>query len=629
MESNIGTKASSNGAGVKTFDGDPFAMLPVEIHKEILDSLGHRGNVLAICQASSAVQGATNANGAAIKQFLETELGSAQLRMLLHDALAAVMFPITAGIPTDTEKKAELCKHLQSWKSGELYDRANDNDKMAAYTFIDQVVIPFAEDFAALTQMIGQVPNQIRVPDWAHASRCNRAPPRASMNIWHYETEERVRLIRAFCRFELLSKVIQARPGGQLYTFPQQRLLLAEFFDAWEVEEILCVQLYIGDMHTILLEAHLFGIFNSMRNGPGNAHCADDNPERRFIRLRRGPFEDDETDDDESEYESDGSASLAIGFVEDNLSGSLAQDGSERSAADALGYPEDTSDDSEYSYFDYDESDWFTKTGDEADPGTLCTKFELAGREKHSTFIKQIATFGLELLQHFIKSDKQTYSHWIRANGHILLDSMTTHEGANTTDPPPTNADLSHGRFPGTNEAASNAAWKHIDATNPQLREAFRRCAWVFWSDARLRGNIFWNRRLAIFAQETAPSWLHRPPQVLERDEHGRVVRPTRKGREPEYFLPRFEVGMRMESVIGRGGGIVALLGFSSAAEVKLLAFLSQNKERRGNILFCEHPFDFLRREEIPLDVWEECMGGEDPPAPVGTVEVFRNVFWG
>ncbi|GKT90164.1 hypothetical protein Ct61P_08014 [Colletotrichum tofieldiae] len=610
MESNIGTKASSDGAGVKTFDGDPFAMLPVEIHKEILDSLGHRGNVLAICQASSAVQGATNANGAAIKQFLETELGSAQLRMLLHDALAVVMFPITAGIPTDTEKKAELSKHLQSWKSGELYDRANDNDKMAAYTFIDQVVIPFAEDFAALTQMIGQVPNQIRVPDWAHASRCNRAPSRANMNIWHYETEERVRLIRAFCRFELLSKVIQARPGGQLYTFPQQRLLLAEFFDAWEVEEILCVQLYIGDMHTILLEAHLFGIFNTMRNGPGNAHRAEDNPERRFIRLRRGPFEDDETDDDESEYESDGSAGLAIGIVEDGLSGSLAQDGSERSAAD----------------------------------------FELAGREKHSTFIKQIATFGLELLQHFIKSDKQTYSHWIRANGHILLGSMTTHEGAkyfgplgerdtfwmaprfldpfqldgdnSTTDPPPTNADLSHGRFPGTNEAASNTAWKHIDATNPQLREAFRRCAWVFWSDARLRDNIFWNRRLAIFAQETAPSWLHRP----RRSSRGTS---TAACREPEYFLPRFEVGLRMESVIGRGGGIVALLGFSSAAEVKLLAFLCQNKERRGNILFCDHPFDFLRREEIPLDVWEECMGGEDPPAPVGTVEVFRNIFWG
>ncbi|OHW94379.1 hypothetical protein CSPAE12_07002 [Colletotrichum incanum] len=604
MESNTSTKASGNDADIKAFEGDPFATLPVELQKEILDGLGHRGDVLAISQASSAVQETTNANGATIRQFLETELGSSQLRMLLHDALAVIMFPITVSIPTDTDKKAQISKHLQSWKSGELYDRANDIDKMAAYTFIDQVVIPFAEDFAALTQMIGKVPNQIRVPDWAHASRCNRAPSRVNMSIWQYETEERVCLIRAFCRFELLSKVIQARPGVQLYTLSQQRLLLAEFFDAWEVEEILCVQLYIGDMHTILLEAHISGIINTMCNDSYNAHRADYNPESRFVRLRRGPFEDGESDDDESEYESDGSANHTIGMIEDNLSGSLAQDELERSVMDLFGYPEDTSDDSEYSYFDDDnERDWFTKTGYEADPGTLCTKFELAGREKHSTFIKQIATFGLELLQHFIKSDKQTYSHWIRANGHIILEGIATLDEAkyfgplgerdtfwmaprlldplqidgdnSTTIPPPTNADLSYGRFPGTNESASNTAWKHIDATNPQLREAFRRCAW------------------------------------------------------PEYFLPRFEVDVRMESVIGRAGGIVPLLGFSSAAEVKLLAFMSQNQGRRGNVLFCDHPFDAFRREEIPLDVWEECMGGEDPAVPAGAVQVFRNIFWG
>ncbi|GKT50644.1 uncharacterized protein ColSpa_10825 [Colletotrichum spaethianum] len=656
METNISNEASGSSASVKAFDGDPFAVFPVEIHKEILDDLDHRGDVLAISQASPAVRQTAHASGNFTRQFLETELGPAQLRRLLHDALAVVMFPVIASITDDADKKAKISKHLQNWKSGELYQHANDVDKMAAYTFIDQVVIPFAEDFAALTKKLGRATNQIRVPEWAHASRCDRAPSRVNMIIWQYQPEERVRLVRAFCRFEFLSKVVQARPSGQLYTLSEQRNLLAEFFDAWEVEEILCVQLYIGDMHTILLETHMTGVIDTMAADSYDAHCGVYNPERRFIRLRRGPFGNGESDDDEeSEYESDGSPSLTVGSIEDSASSSLAQGESENDSEDSLDYYDDTSDDSEYDLDDIDEGDWFTKTDHEANPGTPCAKFELADHEKHTVFIKQVATFGLKFLQHFIKSDKKAYSRWIRANGHIILNGMASFEQAkyfgplgerdaswmarlsldpmqlvglslfnsassappsSATDnsPPATNADLSYGRFPGINEAASNTAWKQIYATIPQVREALRRCGWVFWSEARLRANVF--------ALETLPLWLYHPIRPY-------VINPTSESQWPESLLfPHWSDGIMMDTLDG-GGLLAPLLWFSSAAEMKLLEFLAQNRERRGKILFRAHPFDFFRYEEIPLDVWQECMGDEDPAVPAGTVQVFPNIFWG
>ncbi|KAK1976253.1 hypothetical protein LZ30DRAFT_806150 [Colletotrichum cereale] len=617
MDPNVGADASGNVADGEAPAGDPFMRIPNELRKAILNDLGDRRDIYAISQASPPMGKAALSAHGILEQLLQTELGPDQLRALLPDALAVVMFPNTTGTPSDAGKKAAIRQHLLAWKSSsDLVGRADDADKSAAYAFVDRLAIPFAEDFTALAGTIDNADDQIRLPAWAHRRRTGKAR-RPAVEIWRYEPEERVRLLRAFCRFELLSRVIRARPGAQLYSLAEQRGLLRVLFHAWEVEEILCVQLYVGDLHTILFETHVVDVLETLSTTSIIARLTDHMRDSRLIRLRRGPFEDSYSDSDSA---------------------------------------------------DDDETEWFTKTGLEPDPGTPCARFELAGHAKHAVFVKQTATFGLAFLEHFLRSDARVYSRWIRANGHVLLDGMADPDEAEylgpfgardpaaggvawltprhldpaqldgdnaVASPPLTNANLAYGRRAHGDgaDAAANTAWGHLDATNPQLREAFRRCGWVFWSDARLRRHVFWNRRLDVFSPGSAPAWLYRPEDnhtVTTNTAAAAAADPDENEDEdedgPDYFLSRFEIDARMASAIG---GAAFLLGLSSAAEVKLLSFLGENRSRRGNVLFREYPFDGLRRERIPLTVWEESVGGADPAVPAGTVEVFRDIFWG
>ncbi|KAK2034769.1 hypothetical protein LX32DRAFT_607899 [Colletotrichum zoysiae] len=608
MDPNSPARAGGEAASSRTTAGDPFMKVPVELHKAILNELNDRRDVFAIRKASPIMLKTTRGSHGILEQLLQTELGPAQLRTLLPDALAAVMFPTALGYPSDAAKKAAILQHLQDWKSNRLGDRASADDKVAAYAFMDRLAIPFAEDFAALTGTIDHLDIQIRLPAGAHKER----PPRAcspAAGIWSYEPEERVRLLRAFCRFELLSKVIRARPGTQLFNFNEQIRLLNTFFEAWEVEEILWVQLYIGDMHTILFETHFSDIFDPVLSSIGVPYGGYNNGHRDFFSLHRKPFTN--------------------------------------------GYNDSHSD-----LIDDDETEWFTKTYAEADPGTPCAKFELAGHEKHGIFVKQTATFGLAFLKHFLCSDPTTYSYWIRAYGHVLLGSMAdpdeaeyfgplgarsaAHGGipwlsfrqfdesqldgnvATAVAPPQTNAYLAYGRARDTacKDGAANTAWRHLNATNKQLREAFRRCGWVFWSDARLRRSVFWNRRLDVFSPDSAPKWLYRPNGAS-------ISTPGEDNNEDdshEYIVSAWEVNGAMRGVVNAPFRAPDL---RSAAEAKLLSYLTENRARRDRYLFRDYPFNGFRRERVPLSLWENLVGGADPAVPAGTVEVFDGIFWG
>ncbi|KAK2043469.1 hypothetical protein LZ31DRAFT_524315 [Colletotrichum somersetense] len=599
MDPNAPARAGGEAAGSRTPAGDPFMKMPVELHKAILNDLNDRRDVFAIRKASPIMSKTTRGSHGILEQLLQTEIGPAQLRALLPDALAAVMFPTVLGHSSDTAKKTAILQHLRDWKSNRLGDRASDDEKMAAHVFIDRLAIPFAEDFAALTGTIDYLDVQIRLPAWAHKEQSQRAP-RPAPGIWSYEPEERVRLLRAFSRFELLSKVIRARPGTQLYTFDEQIGLLSTFFEAWEVEEILCVQLYIGDMHTILFETHFSDVFGKILESSYILRRLG-KVAGQVVRLRR--------------------QSLEEGYIGES--------------------------DDEYSIWSADS---------DAEPGIPCAKFELAGHEKHGIFVKQTATFGLAFLKHFLRSDPKAYSHWIRAYGHVLLDGMAVPDeveyfgplgedearndlrwlsyrrldaaqldGNATTAiiPPQTNAYLAYGRAPdAVLEDDANTAWRHLNATNSQLREAFRRCGWVFWSDERLRRNVFWNRRLDVFSPDSAPRWLYRPHGVS-------ISTPDEDDNEDdrhEYILPESEINANMKWVLESAGPAPDL---RSAAEAKFLSYLSENLARRGRVLFSEEWFDEIHGDRIPLDLWENLMGGEDPAVPADTVEVFDGIFWG
>ncbi|EFQ35658.1 hypothetical protein CGRA01v4_09842 [Colletotrichum graminicola] len=606
MDPNAAACVGGEAADSRTSAGDPFMKMPFELRKSILDDLDNRRDVYAISRASPIMAKTARGTHGILEQLLETELGPAQLRALLPDALAALMFPTAVWYPSDAAKKAAILQHIRDWKSNRLGDRAGDDDKVAAHVFIHRLAIPFAEDFAALTGTVGKVADQIRLPAWAYDRRYKKAP-RPAVEIWRYEPEERVRLLRAFCRFELLSKVISARPGAQLWTLTEQFLLLNALFEAWEVEEVFCVQMYVGEMHTILFETHVVDVLDTMSSNSIRSRLLDPARVDQSVRLSRGPFDD-------------------------------------------------------YYEVDDEETEWFTKIGPERNPGTPCAKFELAGYDKHATFVKQTATFGLAFLKHFLRSDAPTYSRWIRAHGHVLLNGMADPDEAEYVGPYGTRSDVDGGvlwlsfrvldtaQLDGGNAAvrplrtnadlayirhtpddvAANTAWRHLDATNPQLREAFRRCGWVFWSDARLRRNVFWNRRLDVFSPGAAPRWLHRPDGRRGGGDPTAIATSDEDDEdedEDEYFLPRSEIDDNM--AFNSLGGAPFVLGLSSAAEAKLLSFLGENLVRRGIPLFREYPFDRFRGERIPLAVWEECMGGADPAVPAGAVEVFDGIFWG
>ncbi|TKW55282.1 hypothetical protein CTA1_1124 [Colletotrichum tanaceti] len=651
-------------------DSDPFRSLPNEILNQIIRGLDHRDNILAISQASPIMNSMIcTLGGSPLQTYLEVELGSTQLWALASDALAVVTFPSTAHITHERKKKEAIVDHIKSWRSRDLYRRASGAERLAACTFIDEVATPFAEDFAALTKTIDTANRQIRVPDWAHESHKVRADPSLKMNIWEYDPEERVRLIRAFCRFDIISKVIRARPGRQLYSYAQQRRLFNEHFDAWEMEEVLCVQQYVGGMHTMLLEAHISDIIHTLADAAVIYRIAPQLLCESIIRLRRGQFYEDGTgtdSSDEAEAENDSAGvgpsnnDLEKGPGEDEFDyeedlakafGRLSLDSDDDSDDDEPRFPVVSDEDAFEDAFEY-----YTKTDDEADPGTLCTNFELAVDYKQTVFLKQVATFGLEFLQHFLTSPKEAYSRWIHANGSVMLHGLASPDEANfdpdemdraasaassataavavgpsQDGPNQTNATLGYGRFPGAREPASNTAWKHLDATNPQLREAFRRCGWVFWSDERLRANVFWNRSRDVFLPETASAWLYRQPggSSLPSQTTTTTAAAAAAAEPADYFLPMTGIDLGMRMAIRETWGALPD-GFLSAAEVKLLSFLAENQGRSGRILFAERPFDLLLENVLPLGLWQECLGGQVPAAaPGGAVHLFRDIVWG
>ncbi|KAK2007367.1 hypothetical protein LZ32DRAFT_651192 [Colletotrichum eremochloae] len=644
MGPNATARASDKAVNGRTSAGDPFMKIPVELHKAILDDLDDRRDVYAISQASPVMNKTARGIHGIVEQLLRTELGQAQLRTLIPDALAVVMFPPTIRTLSDTGKKAMIVKHFWDWKSNHFRHHVSYAAKTAAYVFIDRFAIPFAEDFAALTGTIHNVGNQIRLPEWAHHRRSRKATLPAT-GIWRYGPEERVRLLRAFCRFELLSKVIRARPGAQLHDFDEPIDLLKLCFKAWEVEEILCVQLYVGDMYTILFETHVTKVFRTMLNISINPRLIDHSPGGQYVRLRRGPFEDYvEIDDDKETYQNDefhtesaGSSRLTTELLDSIHPYSPTQEDSDDSDANS------ESSSKVHGNEHHDETEWFTKTGTEPDPGTPCFKFELAGHEKHITFIR---AHGHVILDGMADPAEAEYfgpiGERLMEDGGItrlsyrLFDLSQANDGSATLSSTQTNAYLAYGCGSGSHgDAAANTAWRHLDATNPQLREAFRRCGWVFWSDARLRRHVFWNRRLDVFSPDTAPSWLYRPegrgPNIAIAAATPDECDDDKDDDENEFFLPIAQMSVDMVSAIAVFGlgPPPRIPGLRSAAEAKLVSFLAEHQVREGNVLFYEHPFDRFRHIRIPLALWEECMGGADTAVPPSTVQVFPGIFWG
>ncbi|KAF6808603.1 hypothetical protein CSOJ01_07458 [Colletotrichum sojae] len=466
--------------------GDVFASLPIEIRKAILNNV-ERQDALNICSHSAAMY---RASLPLAKQLLESELGADVISQVFPDAHAFTTFLNLAQLATDDEKKAAVKLHLTKWHNGDLVSKMSELDKIEAAHYLERIVVPFARDFAHKNADIFTGHLQLRFPDWSHPSRgqANGSTSRydtlvPASPLTDFYPSERVRLLRAFCRFDIMSKVIKARPGAQLYSMAEQKDLLSDFFDAWEMEEITCVQKYVLDLHLLLVREYMAEIPRFVAGwaaradrirGAGTVEEARDSITQAYAILR-GDFPLHQ-----EAGVAPGQSPFHVDFKMRNCLGVEAP----------------------------------------------IRKFPFLDVQTQSTFVKQIATFGLDHLHELLGCSPWRYVYWLRDNQDKLLANMATPEQAqyfgmdpnrlwvepdeefavhlhgtvvqdNGSDDGNDSADepvVYLGLNPGKREEQSNLGWRLLKNASAKSIEGFRRCGWVFWDEARLRQQHFWKR---------------------------------------------------------------------------------------------------------------------------------------
>ncbi|KAE9570221.1 hypothetical protein CGCF415_v008482 [Colletotrichum fructicola] len=422
-------------------------------------------------------------------QKLENKLGTYLLSSIYNDALAAISFPSFAklnSLATDEEKKKSMKEHLTNWQSLELFMTCtrSPTQQLGVCHFIDKTIIPFAEDFALKTSDLDAKDFQMRLPEWAESSLKGAYQPLVLEvpAITSYHPNESRRILRAFCRFELLSHVFRARPGLQLWDLKAQHELLDAYFDQHEMEEVLCVSQYVNDLHV-----YLFRAFMSANDG------RDVQEDFRQVCRAFKPVN-------------------GVWKIPDRYNITRSDSG---------------------------ERIWYaTHVHDET--VTRIDKIQFLDTMTQSTVIKQISTFGLGFLRSFLASPIQEYRQWMVKYADIILKDICTAEVEHVGAESNWTWANHYGKFcpedpvitiPGRvscecERDSPNTAWKvlgHGGSVKTLL--GFRRCGWVFWSDERLRARRFWairdinpyQRDIDMDAAEN--QWINAPlPDVLLED---------------------------------------------------------------------------------------------------------------
>ncbi|KAL0936904.1 uncharacterized protein CTRU02_209120 [Colletotrichum truncatum] len=460
--------------------------LPLEIQKRILCNLDKAADVLKMCTLSRTMY---QAAFPVSKQIVESKLGVDVVSKVFPDVLAVVMFPVVDMSAIPEAQKAIMEEHLMKWKNGDLIGVATENDQNNASRYLYMVVVPFTEDYGRMALDLDLSSYPVHGEALGH-KRLPRTSsifynPRSKVPI--FSAEEHIRLIRAFSRFDLFSKVIKARSGPQLWTMTEQEQLLATFFDAWEVEEILCVQQYVMDAHVMLWREHMISVSRKLSVasavrpsvGTRSARPSSTNPHVETFEWFKLCF-------DEGEHTQ-------------------------------------TSDHVKNLYR-------LRQMPDGPKPGPLIQEIQFLDIETQSTFVKQLATLGLGALREFLAPGRMNYDFWVRRFSPIMLHNICTPEeaeyfgisscmlwtdraygledlsGSNASgdgnggdvesvaseDSEIDRAAVDLGRNPCLYENKANTAWKALKFSASHAREGYRRCGWVFWDDDRLKRRRFW-----------------------------------------------------------------------------------------------------------------------------------------
>lgn len=196
---------------------DPFNRLAPELRTMILCDLPTRSEVISASHASPALfQQRIQSHVAILKPFIRKDLPGD----LLQDAIAIVTFPKKDDLAND-EQIELVHDHLTQWGRKALPNPLNENypDVLLA---IDSLVIRlnlFMEDYINKATSSYLPRAYASLPAWSHASLSERLKrlyeSKDGFRLHDLHTEERLRLMRAFLRYELMCKLNPLRPSAQ------------------------------------------------------------------------------------------------------------------------------------------------------------------------------------------------------------------------------------------------------------------------------------------------------------------------------------------------------------------------------------------------------------------------------
>ncbi|KAH7153100.1 hypothetical protein EDB81DRAFT_931519, partial [Dactylonectria macrodidyma] len=194
---------------------DPFNRLPSELRAMILLSLSTRVQVVNASQASPALyQQRKQSRLAIVKPFIRDELPGD----LLRDAVAIVTFPKGDGLSRDEE--ADLASaHLAQWGRKQLPDPFEEHQACALLdidALVDRLRL-FMDDYIDKATSSYLPRAYASLPHWSHPSYSRyltKPDAKDGVLVRSLRPEERVRLTRAFLRYELTCKMNPLRPSA-------------------------------------------------------------------------------------------------------------------------------------------------------------------------------------------------------------------------------------------------------------------------------------------------------------------------------------------------------------------------------------------------------------------------------
>ncbi|KAM0563452.1 hypothetical protein ACHAPJ_001173 [Fusarium lateritium] len=246
------------------WEKDPFSRLPKEIQLLILLQL-HAIDIGRLCQASHSMNKSFKISKDYItEEFIKADFDSE----MLQDAMAIILFPVV-DLSSETRcshLKESVPMHLNHWAAQKIVDPFERARKQyikqrdrplidIIYQFHHKMLL-YIEDY--LTKATSKPPRQayLYLPDLSTGKSILKGQPlEEEIDMYALSISERKRLLWAFLRYELISKVYLYKKVVHPEYIPVAALYKRQGrqFRLRESEALQCVHIYIEHLYGALL----------------------------------------------------------------------------------------------------------------------------------------------------------------------------------------------------------------------------------------------------------------------------------------------------------------------------------------------------------------------------------------